>query len=171
MWFGTNFEDMNAMAKRLGIKNGDTVLVHSSYKSLGNVKGGADAVIDAFLDAVGEDGTLIFPTFCQNDWEHVYENWHMDAPSDVGYLTNVFRKRKDALRSNQATHSVAAIGKQAQYITQTHGETGKRIGIFGDTPFSADSPWEKMYELNTKIVFLCINLTSCTARHYADMYS
>lgn len=168
MWFGTNQKDLENMAGRLGIRDGDSVLIHSSFKSLGRVEGGADAVIDAFLEAVGPEGTVIVPTLCQNDWEHVYENWHMDAPSDVGYITNVFRKRENAFRSNQATHSVAAIGKDAEYITKNHGETGRRQGIFGDTPFSADSPWEKMYQLNTKIVFLGVNMICCTARHYAE---
>lgn len=160
--------DIKESAERLGIKSGDSVIIHSSLKSLGYVEGGPDAVIDGFLDAVTHRGTLIFPTLCQRDWEHVYENWHMDAPSDVGLITNVFRKRKEALRSNQATHSVAAIGKDAQYITKTHGQSGKRIGIFGDTPFSADSPWEKMYQLNTKMVFLGVGMLYATMRHYAE---
>ncbi len=155
-------------AKELGIKAGDSVIIHSSLKSLGYVEGGPDAVIDGFLDAVTDEGTVIFPTLCQNDWEHVYENWHIDAPSDVGLISNVFRKRKGAMRSNQATHSVAAIGKDAKYITETHGQTGKRIGIFGDTPFSADSPWEKMYELDTKMVFLGVSMLYATMRHYAE---
>ena len=108
------------------------------------------------------------PTLCQNDWDNVYKNWHIDAPSDVGYITNVFRKRGNAFRSNQATHSVAAIGKDAVYITETHGENGKRIGVFGDTPFSADSPWEKLYKANAKIVFVGVSMMYCTLRHYAE---
>ena len=160
--------DIKRAVSDLGIREGDIVLVHSSLKSLGYVEGGADTVIDGFLDVIGESGTLVFPTLCQRDWDNVYKNWHLDAPSDVGYITNVFRKRSNALRSNQATHSVAAIGKKAKYITETHGESGKRIGIFGDTPFSADSPWEKMYMLGTKVVFLGVGVISCTFRHYAE---
>ena len=161
-------EDIKKSVLELGIKEGDSVIVHSSLKSLGYVEGGPDAVIDGFLEAVGKDGTLIFPTLCQNDWEQVYENWHIDVPSDVGLITNVFRKREGALRSNQATHSVAAMGKDAKYITETHGVTGKRIGIFGDTPFAADSPWEKMYKMNTKMVFLGVEALYATMRHYAE---
>lgn len=154
--------------EKLGIENGDTVIVHSSFKSMGEIENGAETVIKGIQQAIGDEGTLVFPTLCGEDWEHVYENWHMDAKSDVGYLTNYFRKLPGALRSNQATHSVAAIGKHAEYITCTHGETGKRYGIFGDTPFSADSPWEKMYELNTKIVFLGVSTMKCTFRHYVE---
>lgn len=159
--------DIIRAIKELGITETDSFIFHSSLKSMGHVEGGADTVIDAFLECV-KDGTLIAPTLCQKDWDHVYENWHMDADSDVGYITNVLRKRPNAYRSNQATHSVAAIGKDAKYLTETHGETGKRPGIFGDTPFSADSPWEKMYKMNTKIVFVGVDSRSCTFRHYAE---
>lgn len=161
-------QDILDAARNLGIKEGDSVIIHSSLKSFGHVDGGADTVIDAFLEAVGKTGTLVFPTLCQKDWKNVYQNWHMDADSDVGYITNVFRKRPGALRSNQATHSVSAIGKDAKYITETHGQTGKRIGIFGDTPFAADSPWEKMYKMNTKVVFIGVNMRYCTFKHYTE---
>lgn len=160
--------DVKRAMEELGVTEGDSVLVHSSFKSLGETENGADTVIKGLQAAVGESGTVIFPTLCQNDWLHVYENWHMDAPSDVGYLTNYFRKLPGALRSNQATHSVAAIGKHAAYITSTHGESGLRHGIYGDTPFSADSPWEKMYELDTKVLFIGCWIRSCTFRHLAE---
>ena len=163
-------EEITKAIKDLGIISSDTVIVHSSLKSLGYVEGGPDAVIDGILDVLLPDGTLVFPTLCQKDWANVYKNWHMDAPSDVGLLTNVFRKRKEARRSNQATHSVAAIGKNAEYITETHGQSGLRDGIYGNTPFSEDSPWEKMLKLNTKMVFLGVDMDSCTMRHYAEYY-
>ena len=161
-------EDIRQAARALGLVRGDTVLIHSSFKSFGYVEGGAEAVIGGFRDAIGEDGTLVFPTLCQQDWEHVYENWHLDAPSDVGYLTNYFRKLPGAKRSDQATHSVAAQGPKAEYLTCTHGQTGKRYGVYGDTPFAADSPWEKMYDMGAKVVFLGVGIRYCTFRHYAE---
>lgn len=142
--------------------------MHSSFKSLGETENGADTIIKGLLAALGEEGTLIFPTLCSNDWENIYKNWHMDAPSDVGYLSNYFRKLPGALRSNQATHSVAAIGKDAVYFTKTHGLSGLRYGIFGDTPFAEDSPWEKMLQKNTKMMFLGCSFISCTMRHLAE---
>lgn len=160
--------DVKKAAQALGIQPGDTVLIHSSFKSLGPVDGGAASVIGGFLDAVGPDGNLVFPTLCQQDFGHAYENWHLDAPSDVGYLTNYFRKLPGALRSDQATHSVAAMGKDAYYLTCTHGQTGQRYGVYGDTPFSADSPWEKMYKMGAKMVCLGVGLRKCTFRHYAE---
>lgn len=161
-------EMMLAALRELGVTEGDILLTHSSFKSLGGCENGADTVISAMREAVGDDGTVVFPTLCQKDWDHVYENWHLDAPSDVGYLTNYFRKLPGAKRSDQATHSVAAMGKDADALTKTHGQSGLRYGIFGDTPFSADSPWQKMYEKDTKVLFLGCSITACTFRHLAE---
>ena len=154
--------------QELGIQKGDMVIVHSSFKSMGYVEGGAETVISAFLDVIGAEGTLVFPTLVQKDFENAYETWHMDKPSDVGYLTEYFRKREGSVRSDQATHSVAACGKYAAYLTETHGHTHKRFGDMGDTPFSADSPWQKMYEMDAKTVLLGVDERKITFRHLAE---
>ena len=48
--------------RALPINPGDILLVHSSLKSFGRVEGGADAVIDALLETVGAEGTVMVPT-------------------------------------------------------------------------------------------------------------
>ena len=45
----------------LGVMPGDTILVHSSYKALGCIIGGAKTIFEAFFELLGPDGTLIFP--------------------------------------------------------------------------------------------------------------
>ena len=154
--------------RELGVKDGDSLLTHSSFKSLGEVENGADDIVGAMFDAVGEEGTVIFPTLCSRDWKNIFQNWHLDAPSDVGYLTNYFRKLPGATRSDHATHSVAAKGRLGEYVTETHGKSGLRVGNFGNRAFAADSPWEKMYQMDTKILFLGVNMRKCTFRHYAE---
>ena len=160
--------DVYHAVEALGIQRGDIVLLHSSFKSMGYVEGGAESVIGGFLDAIGSEGTLVLPTFCQKNFSKAYETWHMDKESDTGYLTNYFRKRDGSSRSDQATHSVAACGKLASYLTETHGKTHKRFGNFGDTPFAGDSPWEKMYKLDAKIALLGVDGMKITFRHYAE---
>ena len=59
-------EDIKKGLKRLGLKRGDIVGVHSSLSSFGYVEGGADAVIDALLETVGEEGTIMMPTYSAN---------------------------------------------------------------------------------------------------------
>ena len=43
--------------KNLGVELGDTLFIHSSFKSLGPVEGGAGTVVGALEDAVGREGT------------------------------------------------------------------------------------------------------------------
>lgn len=60
---------------KLGVKAGDTILVHSSLSIIGWVCGAAQAVIMALKQAVGDDGTLIMPA-------------HSGANSDPAYWEN-----------------------------------------------------------------------------------
>ncbi|MBQ5746667.1 MAG: AAC(3) family N-acetyltransferase [Clostridia bacterium] len=104
-------EDIIKAIKDLGIVEGDSVIVHSSFKSFGHVEGGAETVISAFEEVLTKKGILIFPTLVQKEFPTAYDTWYMDKPSDVGYLTEYFRKREGSHRSDQATHSVAASGE------------------------------------------------------------
>src|SRR5258708_3436237 len=49
--------------EELHLSLGDTVLVHAGMRSVGPVEGGADAVIEALLEIVGPDGTIMAPIF------------------------------------------------------------------------------------------------------------
>jgi len=163
-----NAEDVRRSLALLGIRPGDTVLFHSSLKSFGRVENGPDDVIDGFLAAVGETGTVVAPTFTMKDFENAYRTWHLDKPSDTGLITEVFRRRPQARRSDQATHAVAAIGADAVELTATHGQTGRRHGIYGDTPFAADSPWQKLYDRNAHVIMAGVGFESLTLRHLCE---
>jgi len=68
--------------RELGVNHGDTLLLHSSLRSLGWVNGGAEAVILALLDVLGNTGMLMVPTQSSDNsdpanWQHppVPEAW------------------------------------------------------------------------------------------------
>ncbi len=162
-------KDITEALYRLGIKNGDILLFHSSLKSLGGVEGGADAVIDGMLDALLPDGTLVAPTLVQKDFANAYKNWDIKkTPSDVGYLTEVLRLRPNAYRSDQATHSVAAIGKGAEALTVGHTAYGPRHHVYGRYAFGESSPWQKMYDRGAKLLFLGVTPRCATFHHYVE---
>lgn len=48
--------------KGIGIKTGMTLIVHSSLSKIGFVSGGAQTVVQALKEVLGEEGTLIMPT-------------------------------------------------------------------------------------------------------------
>ena len=54
----------------MGFEPGDRVMVHSSLSSMGHVEGGAGTVVQAFLDVLGPEGTLMVPTFTHSGCEY-----------------------------------------------------------------------------------------------------
>ena len=54
-------KDIHVFLKKIGIKPDDTVLVHTSMRAIGEVQGGCDGLIDAFVSYLC-DGLFIVPT-------------------------------------------------------------------------------------------------------------
>ena len=55
-------KDFEDAFKKLGLQEGDNVIVHTSLSSLGFVCGGAQIVIEALLNTVNDCGTIVMPT-------------------------------------------------------------------------------------------------------------
>ncbi len=149
--------------KNLGIAREDTLLVHSSMKAIGEVEGGADAVLDAFIEYM-EPGLLVFPT---HTWSTIgSERLLFDPrtePSCVGILTNLFMKRPGVVRSLHPTHSIAALGRDAaQYAA---GEE------YSDTPCSRSGCWGKLYDRNAKVLFLGCSMKKNTIIHGVEEWN
>jgi aminoglycoside 3-N-acetyltransferase len=148
--------------KALGIKQGDVLLVHSSLSRVGFVKGSADTVIDALLDVLGEEGTLVMPAFSfrlgmQDDLESGPPFDVNASPSYMGKITEVFRQRQGVRRSLHPTHSVCALGPKAEHLIKGH-ETST-------TPFGANGPFPKLVELHAKILCLGVTIAYMTSFH------
>ena len=55
-------EEIVQKLREVGLEKGDAVMVHTSLKRMGYVCGGAQTVIEALMEVVGEDGTIMMPT-------------------------------------------------------------------------------------------------------------
>ena len=55
-------DDFIHALKQVGVRDGQTIMVHTSLSSLGFVCGGAQTVIEALIECVGENGTLMMPS-------------------------------------------------------------------------------------------------------------
>ncbi|NMA83948.1 MAG: AAC(3) family N-acetyltransferase [Epulopiscium sp.] len=143
--------------KDLGIDPKGTLLVHSSMKSIGEVEGGADTVLDALCEYM-KDGLLVLPT---HTWSYINaENprYYVETSEVcVGILPELFRQREGVVRSLHPTHSVAAIGKDAE-------EFIKDNELF-DTPCARHSPWGKLLDRKAQIMLLGVDLRRNTFIH------
>lgn len=145
--------------KQLGIREGDTVMMHASFKALGGIEGGAKAVFDGLFKALGEEGTLILPAFSYDTV--TAENPVFDAeatPSCVGYLPEYFRTQVDGvIRSLHATHSCCIKGKRAAELASGHERDL--------TPVGKHSPIAKLPHVGGKILILGSHPDHNTALH------
>ena len=144
---------------KLGLKPGDTVMMHSSFKSLGGIEGGAEAVFQTLLDILGEEGTLMLPAFSYATVNYDNPNFDREqTPVCVGYLPEYFRTSvPGVIRSLHATHSCAAKGKLAQWLCEDH-----ELDL---TPVGKHSPLAKLPEVDGKILILGSPPSSNTIMH------
>lgn len=147
----------------LGIQLGDHLLIHSSLSSMGWVDGGADAVIDACREAVGEEGTVLFPTLTGAVTDSPTCLPRFDArtsPCWTGKIPETARLRPDALRSLHPTHSVAAFGRNASWFTSGHE--------LARTPCGYGSPYDKLASVGGKIMLIGVTQQCNTSFHHAE---
>jgi aminoglycoside 3-N-acetyltransferase len=128
---------------KLGLKTGDVVLLHSSLPSLGQVDGGGEAVVDAFLEVIGPDGTLIAPVF-----------------GKLGILTAVIKNHPDAEVSDCPLGTVAAIGRQAKEFCQNHWQA--------DTAHGENTPYLKIADAGGYICLLGVDQDRNTMMHSVE---
>lgn len=101
---------------RLGLKKGDIVVAHSSLSSFGHVVGGPDAVIDALLDVLGLEGTLIMPSHTNIGEQDVagYDPLSTPVRKNIGKIPETFWRRRDVHRGRHPPrHPWAAKGPRA----------------------------------------------------------
>lgn len=143
----------------LGLRTGDIVFVHSSLRSMGYVQGGAEAVVDAILDTLGPQGTLVVPTFTFShgkDGGAIFDPAR--DPSEMGRLTETVRTRAGAARSRHLVHSVAALGPHAKQITAVQGAAA----------WAADGPFWQLFVLDARILLLGVPYLRCTYFHVIE---
>lgn len=173
-------QDIAAALRAVGVEPGQTIEVHTSLSSMGFVCGGAQMVIEALLEAVGEQGTILMPTqswknldpTCGVHWEEpeqwwqtIRDNWpaydkDITPTNTMGAVAEMFRKWPGTLRSDHPARSVAAWGKHAEYLTRDHDLSN----IFGE-----GSPIGKLYELDGYVLLIGVGYDKNTSIHLADV--
>lgn len=146
---------MNDLAN-MGLSGNETIMIHSSFRSIKNIEGGALTIINALKDFF-KDGLLLFPSHTWATMNSDNDILNKDeANSCVGYLTNVAIKDKDFIRSNHPTHSVLAYGKNKyEYIKDDD---------YAKTPVSPNGSFGKLKN-NGYILFIGCPLSKNTFIH------
>ena len=146
---------------QLSLAKGDMVYVHASLRAVGPIDGGADALIDAFLDVIGPEGTIAVPTHTLSYPGFGQPPFAPGLPTiaDVGIFPEIVRKRPGVFRSGHASHSTAAIGKHAKTLTENH-DPCVAVGL--------NTPLHKLWQMDGKILLLGVTHRVNTSVHLAE---
>jgi aminoglycoside 3-N-acetyltransferase len=159
----------------LGVECGSVLVVHSSLSSFGYVQNGAEGLIKALTAHLTDRGTLLMPAFVQrvNGQSASYEDrrrvWDIDhTPSDVGLVTETFRKMPGVVRSDHPTDSFCAWGRGARDATQGHATAHGRPSPWDDRCFGVGSPWEWILDHDAHYVLMGVDFGRCSMLHFAQ---
>lgn len=142
--------------RNAGIQAGDIVLVHSSLSRIGYLENGAKTFVDALMNVLTEEGTLLMPTSPNAvfQYDFIKSNKQFDVlntHSATGKITEYFRTQPGVLRSWHPTEPVSAWGKNAHYFIKDH---------FNQlTPYNSQSPFFRVSEQKGKLLYVGVTLT------------
>jgi aminoglycoside 3-N-acetyltransferase len=172
-FFPFNSNQLVNTLRSLGIRPGDTVLAHTSLARFEGFTGGTSEgplaqvrpAIQALQTAVGEQGSLLLPTlpFLGTALEYVQSGRLTDinrTPSQMGLLTEIFRRLPGVTRSIHPTHPVAAWGNRATELTANHYKAL--------TPCGRNSPFHRLLEVDGKILLAGVDFRTMTFFHYVE---
>lgn len=160
--------DLISFLAEMGVTSGRTVFVQSGMLSFMEAarivtpKKLPELILDSLVEAVGERGTVVMPSFTTNCARKGLPFDLYQTVSDSGALVEYMRKRPGTLRSLHPVNSIIACGNLAEFLTKN----------VSSGSYSWDSPFDRMASCDT--VILCMGMKtnlSNSFSHYAETRS
>ncbi|MFO1432214.1 MAG: AAC(3) family N-acetyltransferase [Candidatus Competibacteraceae bacterium] len=141
-------------------------MVHTSWLPHNGFQGRPVDMIRVLQAAVGTQGLVVMPSLTyqnESSKEFLARGVTVDirrSPSQMGLLTEVFRRGKAVRRSLNPTHPLLAWGAQAEWFLAGH-----ELAL---EPFGCSSPFARLLELNGKILAIDAPFSSITFTHFLE---
>lgn len=161
--YGTT--ELEAKLRAMGIGRGDSLVLQSAFNRLNGFSGDAIDVINCILEILGPDGNLFMMSMpydgSARDYLQQGKPFNVRrTPSQMGLLSELFRRKKGVLRSANPMHPVLAYGPKAAWLIAGHEDLAYSCG--------ENSPFERMLELDTKALLFDVDLEVLTFMHYLE---
>ncbi len=174
----TKQDIVNAL-KTNGVKEDAVLEVHVALSSFGYVVGGAQTIIDALIDVVGYNGTILMtmndlfnseptywkvPSMVYDDIKKIrkhipaFDKKNSDS-YDSGSVVENLRRRTGVVISNHPTYSYIAWGKYAKFLCNRHSLHLSQ---------SIESPLGRISELRGHVLLMGVDYSYCSLFHLAQ---
>jgi aminoglycoside 3-N-acetyltransferase len=142
----------------VGIQAGDGLIVHSAIQFLGRPQGGPGMYLEAMRHLLGAGGTIAVPTF-----NFAFARGERYDPSstpsaEMGVFAEYVRQLPEARRTSHPMQSMAIVGKHATDLAQRDTLSA----------FDPGSAFERMLELDFKLLYLGADIRATSAVHYSE---
>lgn len=149
--------DVANQLRTLGVAEGGVLLVHTSFRAVRPVEGGPLGLIAALRDAVGPRGTLVMPSWTEDD-DAPFDPRSTPAAADLGVTAETFRRLPGVQRSDHP-FAFAAVGPEAETIVS---------GPLPTPPHIHASPVGRVYDLDGQVLLLGVGHDADTTLHLAE---
>jgi aminoglycoside N3'-acetyltransferase len=141
----------------LGVRSGEVLLVHTSYRAVRPVEAGPQGVVEALLRAVGRNGTIVMPSWSDD----ADTPFHAQSPAakDLGVVADTFWRQTGAVRSSHP-FAFAAVGPEAERILSDPLPL---------PPHRRESPVGRVWEMDGQILLLGVGHDGNTTIHLAEV--
>ncbi len=168
--------------RALGVEAGMALLVHSAPSRIGWTVGGVESAIQALMDVLTPDGTLMMPSFSGQltdpagwidppvpvEWvETLRAEMPVFDPArtptrGMGRMVEAFRTWPGVGRSSHPMQSLAAWGHHAGDLVGSHAL---------DWPLGDDSPMGRFYELDGRVLLIGVGHDRNSSLHFAETHA
>lgn len=156
---------LRAALRRLGVRDGDALMLHSAFASHHGFDGTIEQLTDVFIEALGPRGHLLMVSlpYRSSTLEYLQRLRVFDvrrAPSMMGLVSEYFRRRPDVLRSLHPTHPVLVHGPDAAWYVDGHERS-----LY---PCGPGTPFEKLAERDGIVAFFNVPFATFTFFHHLE---
>ncbi len=149
----------------MGVKKGDSILIHSGISNIGKIEGGAIGLLDGLKKTIGDDGALLLPSFRFDGTMKSFldNNQIVDLDSTtikMGALSVRAKNDHGFEESVHPTHPVLAYGRCGLELISKHK--------FSSSPFDSFSPFYLLSEVSGKVVTIGVDLDKVTNFHVVE---
>ncbi len=138
-------------------------MMHSSLMTLGRLRDcplsqSAHAIVGTLLEVIGDEGTLVVPTFCFGFCRKEPFDRRKTPSEQMGVLSETVRRWQGSCRSPHPMQSISVVGRHAQRLTQLDPLAA----------FDESGPFAGLLELDAKLLLLGAPMQAASLVHLAE---